>query len=79
LGRRIEAQVADIAPDDRPVILFDVGVVVLVPPAPAGEGDVGVLAVPEQFVVDELVAIVGIHAPEWEGQMTLDEPKGANT
>ena len=34
LGRRIEAQVADIAPHDRPVFLFDMGVVVLVPRRP---------------------------------------------
>ena len=35
-----------------------------------------VLAVTKQFVVDELVAIVGIHAQQREGQTALDEPKG---
>lgn len=37
-------------------------IVILVSLATAREGDAGILAVTKQFVVDELAAIVGIHA-----------------
>lgn len=54
LGCGVEAEVADQAADVGPVLLLDVGTVVLVPgPAPS-EGDLVGDAVVEQVSVDEL-------------------------
>ena len=69
-GGMVEAFVADLFPDVGGVFLFDVGVVVLLAGAGAGERDrFGQPAdVGQQMVVDELVAVVGVDPPQAERQ-----------
>jgi len=69
LCRGVEAVVADQAAHQRPVLLFDVAVVVLVEWPRASEDDLVVLAVREELVVDELAAGVGMDAEKTEGQL----------
>src|SRR3970282_2458258 len=51
-----------------PVLLLDVGVVVLLVGTAAGELDLLGAAVADQVVVEELAAVVGVDAAEAEGQ-----------
>ncbi|WP_188316577.1 hypothetical protein [Solihabitans fulvus] len=65
------AVIPDRAADYRPVLLLDVAAVVAVARSGPGEGDLLVLAVVEQVVVDELGAVVGVDAQDRER-----EPRG---
>ena len=67
-GGGIVAHVAQELPDVRPVLLLDVGVVVLLVRAPPGELNPVALAVPDEVGVDELGAVIGIDPPQGEGQ-----------
>lgn len=58
-----EAIIADEVPHDRAVLLLDVGAVVLLPGATAGEGDPARVAVVVQALVDELAAVVTVYFP----------------
>jgi hypothetical protein len=60
------------AADMGPVLLLDVGVVVLlVGPAP-GELDLVLLAEADDVVVDELAPIVGVQTPQLKRELLLD-------
>ena len=62
--------------DVRPVLLLDVGVVVLLVRPAARELDLLGLAVAVEMVVDELGAVVGVDPPEAEGQDLSDLLQG---
>ncbi|MGH7265730.1 MAG: hypothetical protein ACREMB_12895, partial [Candidatus Rokuibacteriota bacterium] len=64
-----EAIIADHGPDDRPVLLLDVGAVVLLIGAAAGEGDPQPLAVLVEDAVDELRAVVAVEAEQGDRQL----------
>src|SRR6266403_4966196 len=66
--RRVIAYVPEELADVRPVLLFDVGVVVLLIGAAAGELDLLGLAVLPEMLVDELRAVVRVDAAQPEGQ-----------
>ena len=70
----VEARVADVAPDHAPVLLLHVAAVVLPVGPRAREGDALVLAVAQQFVVDELTAVVRVDPQQREGQGLADVP-----
>jgi hypothetical protein len=57
--------------DVGPVLLLDVGVVVLLVGSPPRELNGVGLAVPVEGIVDELAPVVGVNAPEREGQPLL--------
>ena len=72
-GRRaLVAVVADHLAHGGPVLLLDVGLVVLVVGSTAGEGDLLLLAVALQVVVDELAAVVRVQAEQRIGQAAAD-------
>jgi len=71
LLRRVIALIAHRPAHDRPVLLLDVGIVVLATGATAGEGDVLPLAIAVQFIVDELGAVVGVNSQQ-EGWTSRD-------
>lgn len=54
----IVAVVANCTPDNGPVLLLDVGVVILLARPSAGERDLFAVAVPQELVVDELRAVI---------------------
>src|SRR5688572_20766084 len=66
--RAVVAYVAQQLADVRPVLLLDVGVVVLLVRAPAGELDLLGLAVVPQMLIDEFRAVVRVDPSEPEGQ-----------
>ena len=75
----VETEIADQGADVGPVLLFDVGAVVLVPRPRPGEGDLIGLAVLQQMGVDELRAIefltvvnqlLGVHAGVGAGEVS---------
>jgi len=57
LAAAVVAEVADVATHDRPVLLLDVGLVVLVAGPTTGEGDPAAAAPAGEVVVDELAAV----------------------
>jgi hypothetical protein len=59
-----------------PVLLLDVGVVILLVGAAPGELDALGLAVPVEMVVDELRAVVRVDPAEAEGQGAADRVQG---
>src|SRR6266851_6552141 len=63
-----EAIIADELADDGAVLLFDMGAVVLLPGATAGEGDAALAAVIVQALVDELAAVVAVESEQRHGQ-----------
>jgi hypothetical protein len=63
--------------DVGPVFLLDVGVVVLLVVAAAGELDAMGLAVMPQVVVDELAPIIGVDAAQGEAQRARRSSSGA--
>src|SRR5712691_7410628 len=63
-----EAIIADELADDGAVLLFDMGAVVLLPGATAGEGDAALPAVVVQALVDELTTVIAIEPEERHGQ-----------
>ncbi len=67
-GGRVIPPVAHELADVRPVLLLDVGVVILLVRAPARELDLLGLTVPIEMVVDELGAVVRVDPPEAEGE-----------
>ena len=75
-GRRVVAPIPHELPDVRPVFLLDVGVVVLLVRAAAGELNLERLAVAVEMIVDELGAIVGVNAAQPEGQGLPDLLQG---
>ena len=62
-----EAIIADELPDDGAVLLLDVGAVILLPGAAAGEGDPALPAVVVEALVDELAAVIAVEAEERHG------------
>src|ERR1035441_893986 len=78
----VESEVADQLAHMGPVLLLDVGPVVLVARARPGEGDLVLDAVVEQVVVDELTSVVRIDAEYREGELRddvldgLEDPDG---
>src|SRR2546429_660897 len=66
--RRVIAHVPEELADVRPVLLFDVGVVVLLVGPAAGELDLLGLAVLPEMLVNELRAVVRVDAAQPEGQ-----------
>src|SRR5713226_7523947 len=62
-----EAIIADELAHDGPVLLLDVGAVVLFPGAAAGEGDPALPAVVVEALVDALPAVIAVEAEEWHG------------
>ena len=60
----------------RPVLLFDVGVVVAVARPTPGEVNLLLQAVGKQLPVDELRTVVRIQAAEGKGQTALDGAQG---
>lgn len=62
----VDTQVADQRADVGPVLLFDVGAVVLVPRPRPGERDLVCLSVFQQVRVDELHSVVGIDPEDRE-------------
>jgi len=64
--------VADEAADDRPIAFFDVGLVILAILPAAGEGEALGLAVGDEVGVDERAVVVGVDAPQREGQPLAD-------
>jgi len=77
-GGMVEAFATDLFPDVGGVFLFDVGVVVLLAGAGAGELDrFGQLTdIGQQMVVDEPVAVVGVDAPQPERPAGIHRPEG---
>ncbi len=75
LGRIIAVPAQELA-DVSPVFLLDVGVVVLLVRPAAGELDGVDLAIVPQVMIDELAAIIGVHAAQGEGQRTPELLKG---
>src|SRR2546428_3540278 len=63
-----EAIIADELADDGAVLLFDMGAVVLLPGATAGEGDATLPTVVVQALVDELAAVVAVESEQRHGQ-----------
>src|SRR5713101_7460664 len=63
-----EAIIADERADDGAVLLFDMGAVVLLPGATAGEGDAALAAVVVEALVDELDAVVAVKPEERHGE-----------
>src|SRR5712692_1195211 len=63
-----EAIIADELADDGAVLLFDMGAVVLLPGAAAGEGDAALPAVVVEALVDELAAVVAVKPEERHGE-----------
>ena len=55
---RGEATVSDVATDDRPILLLDEGLVVLLVGSGAGEGDLVLLTVARQGAIDEEAIVV---------------------
>ena len=68
LGVGVKAQVADQLADVGPVLLLDVGAVVLVAGPGPGEGELVGRAVVEEVGVDELAAVVRVDAQDGEGE-----------
>src|SRR6266566_1984675 len=62
-----EAIIADELTHDGPVLLLDVGAVILLPGAAAGEGDPALPAVVVEALVDELAAVIAVEAEERHG------------
>ena len=60
----------------RPVLLFDMGLVILLVGSRAGKGDLFALAVAQKGLVDELAAVVLIQSQEWEGQVQAQLANG---
>src|ERR1700719_4019586 len=67
-----EAIIADEAADEGAGLLFDMGIVVLLPRAAAGEGDGVLLTVRVQVMVDELRAVVAVQPEQGHGQLRAD-------
>ncbi len=63
-----EAVVADQLPHDRTVLLLDEALVVLVGHPATGEGELFVGTVGQQFLIDELAAVVGVDPEQGEGE-----------
>src|SRR5712692_9762961 len=63
-----EAIIVDERADDGAVLLFDMGAVVLLPGATAGEGDAALPAVVVEALVDELAAVVAVKPEERHGE-----------
>ena len=74
----LEAVIADQASGHSPVLLLDVGVVVLLVGSGPSEGDVLLLAIGKEVVVDELAAVVRIRAQQGEGEGLADLVDGAH-
>ncbi len=70
------AQVADELTDPRPVLLLDVGAVVLVPGTGPGESDPVLEAELEELVVDELTAVIRIDADDGKRKDSQDVLQG---
>src|ERR1039458_1345534 len=68
----VKAQVADELADMGPVLLLDMGAIVLVARPRAREGDLVLEAVGEQVGVDELAAVVGVDPDNREGELATD-------
>jgi len=66
--RRLIAVPADELADVGPVLLLDMGVVVLLVRPTPGEADLPRVAVAEEMMVDELAAVVGVDIEDLEGQ-----------
>jgi hypothetical protein len=58
----VVAVIANGSPHNRPVLLLDIGIVILLTSAAAGEGDFFIQTVAVELIIDELGAIVGIDA-----------------
>src|SRR2546426_5758769 len=71
-GERVIPEIAEQFADVGPVLLLDVGVVVFLVGPPAGELDGVGLAVIVEVAVDELGAVIGVDAPQAEGQGELE-------
>ena len=71
----VEAVVAEQPPDQVAVLLLDVGVVVAVEGATPAELDLVTAAVVDQGLVQELDAVVDVHAQEREGQLAVETSK----
>ena len=67
LGRLV-AVVPDEPADDRPVLLLDVGLVVLPVRSAAGEGQLLPPTPAQQVVIQKLAAVVGVQPEQREGQ-----------
>ena len=63
--RGIIAVVTNCTPDNRPVLLLDVGTVVLIARPAAGEGDLFVVAISAELIVDELGAASADEHDRW--------------
>jgi hypothetical protein len=76
LGLGVEAIITDEATDDRPIFLFDMGLIVFLVRARTGKGDLLKVAVMEEQVVDEFGAVVGVNAEQIEGQARAHDFNG---
>jgi len=79
LGRGVVTVVADEFAHVGSVLLLDVGAIVAVAGAGAGESDLVGHAVVEQVVIDELGPVVGIDADDREREHPPDVHEGSNT
>ena len=64
--RCVIAVVADSTTHDGPVLLLNMGIVILASCAPTGEGDLLLETIAVELVVDELGAVVRIDAQQGE-------------
>src|SRR6266478_4290365 len=74
----VVAVIADGPTDDGVVFLFNVAAIVLAEGTAAGKGDSFSLTIPEQFIVNELTAVIGVNAQQREGDIgpdLLESPK----
>jgi hypothetical protein len=76
-GPRGQGIIAHELADDGAVLLLDMGTVVLLPGAAAGEGDAVAATVIQQRAVDELGPVVAVHADQRHGQARPDVVDGA--
>jgi hypothetical protein len=72
-----EAIIADELADDGPVLLLDMGTVVLLPGAAAREGDPMEATIGQERAVDELGAVVAVEPDERQGPVRPDAVDGA--
>lgn len=70
------SQIAHCPPDHRTVLLFNETIIVIPVASRAGKGDLRFSTEPQEMVIDEFTAVIGVYTEQIEGQLLGDRLKG---